>query len=278
MARQPQEFLPVDPIDAAAIAGTRLESVEEIREAVQARRKPTEKEPQADTDTLDFRPVRRPPMAMLCILDDGRTEGEWIRLRQDVTIIGRTEGDIKIPHDGSLSSRHVAVARIADKGRYRWFLTDLDSTNGLFVRVTKTILRHRQEIMVGGGRYRFEAAGAAPAKADAAAQETRAWQNVQPADLISSLVELTGQGDGQRHFLKTDDNWIGRDVSQCAIALVNDMMVSPRHAHIFKDDKRVWHIENAGSRNGTWVRLKRMPVDSFAQFQVGEQRFLLKIL
>ena len=52
--------------------GTRMESVEEIRAALQARRKPTEKEPVEDTDTLDFRPVRRPSMAMLCLLDDGR--------------------------------------------------------------------------------------------------------------------------------------------------------------------------------------------------------------
>lgn len=277
MARQPQEFLPVDPVDAV-IAGTRLESVEEIRDAVLARRKPTEKEPQADADTLDFRPVRRPPAAMLCILDDGRTEGEWVRLRQDVTVVGRTEGDILIPHDGSMSSRHVAISRQADKGRFRWMLTDLDSTNGLFVRITKTALRHGQEIMIGGSRYRFEAAGAAAQGADAGVQETRAWQNVQPADLVSSLVELTGAGDGQRLFLKSDDNWIGRDVSQCAIALVNDMLVSPRHARIFRDEKRLWHLENAGSRNGTWLRMKRMSVDNFAQFQVGEQRFLLKVL
>ncbi|HZZ80394.1 MAG TPA: FHA domain-containing protein [Gemmataceae bacterium] len=279
MARPKQEFLPVDPIDAAAIAGTRLESVEEIRKAVQVGRKPTEKESQADTDTLDFRPVHRAPMAMLCILDDGRNEGEWIRLRQDVTVIGRTEGDIKIPHDGSMSSRHLAITRTAEKGRYRWHLSDLDSTNGIFVRVSKAILRHGQEIMIGGGRFRFEAGGAVPAKVqDADVPETRAWQNVQPTDLLSSLVELAIQGTGQRHFLKTGDTWIGRDLSQCAVAQVNDLMASPRHARIFQDEKRVWYIENAGSRNGTWVRLKRMPVDNFAQFQVGEQRFLLKIL
>src|SRR5580700_6162504 len=104
--------------------GTRMESVEEIRAALQARRKPTEKEAVDTGDTVDFRPVRRPSMAVLTLLDDGRDEGELIRLRRDVTVIGRSEGEIVIPHETEMSGRHLAISRQSDKDRYRWFLTD----------------------------------------------------------------------------------------------------------------------------------------------------------
>jgi pSer/pThr/pTyr-binding forkhead associated (FHA) protein len=259
--------------------GTRMESVDEIRAALQSRRKPTEKEAVEDTDTLDFRPVRRPSMAMLCLLDDGRQEGEWIRLRRDVTVIGRNESEIIIPHETEMSGRHLAITRQTDKDRLRWFLNDLDSRNGSFARVSKAILRNGQDILLGGKRYRFNAANVAASMAsEAAPQGTRAFQSVQASDLIPSLVAITSSGEGQRLLLKQQENWIGRDVSQCSVVLANDMLVSPRHAKIFRDAKGVWYLENAGSRNGTWLRFQKLPVETFSQFQVDEQRCLLKIL
>lgn len=259
---------------------TRMESIEEIRAAIQARRKATEKEAvEEDTDTTDFRPVRRPFMAMLCLLDDGKQDGEWFRLRRDVTIIGRSEGEIIVPHETEMSGRHLAISRQVVKDRYRWYLTDLDSTNGSFVRVSKAVLRQGQEILLGGRRYRFNAAGPAVAKgADPAGGSTRAFTGVQASDLIPSLVEVTTRGEGQRLYLKQQENWIGRDASLCSVVLANDTLVSPRHAKISRDARGEWQFENAGSRNGSWMRFKKVPVDTSSQFQIGEQRCILKIL
>src|SRR5437879_3446986 len=83
---------------------TRLESADEIRRVIRARRAHTAKEPATEGDTVSFRPLRRPPMALLCTLDDGREEGQWLRVRGDRVVIGRGEGDIVIPHDSMLSS------------------------------------------------------------------------------------------------------------------------------------------------------------------------------
>ncbi len=278
MSGYPNDPLPPDPMDALP-GGTRLESVDEIRAAAQSRQRTTESEP-VDTETLDFRPVRRPPMAVLCVIDDGRSEGEWFRLRQDTTIVGRSEGDILIPHDGSMSGRHLSIVRQIDRGRHRWFVNDLDSTNGSFARVSKTVLNPGQEVMLGGRRFRFDAATSALADStvDTAVQGTRAWQSVQVTDLVPSLVEVSPRGEGTRIFLKQPDIWIGRDATACGIALTNDMMVSPRHARLYCDSKGTWIIENAGSRNGLWMRFKRLPVDTFCQVQVGEQRLLVKVL
>ena len=244
----------------------------------------TVKERSVEADTVSFRPMRRPPMALLCILDDGQEDGEWIRLRGERLVIGRTEGDIMVCHDDLMSGQHAEISRQVDKDRYRWFLADLGSTNGTYVRVGGGLLIDGQELLIGSRRLRFRAAlqGAA-LMADAEkhppgiAKGTAGWQGLSPTSLIPSFVEITPQGDGETHFLQSPENWIGRDPALCNIALLEDPMVSPRHARIFRDAKGRWRIEHAKSLNGLWLRIERVPVEGACQFQLGEQRFLLRV-
>jgi pSer/pThr/pTyr-binding forkhead associated (FHA) protein len=269
------------PDDGAG--GTRLESFEEVREAVQqARRQPTLKEAPGQADAMPYRPVRRPPMALLCIYDDGREDGEWLRIRGERLVLGRTEGDVRIPHDDMMSGRHAELVRQRSGDRFRWFLKDLGSTNGTYVRIANTILRHGQEFLVGTHRFRFTAglqAAALAAEAEqSAAKGTRGWQAVSPTDLIPSLVELLPQGEGQRVYLNKQEHVLGRDLGQCDILLAEDRMVSTRHARLYRDDNDRWHLENLASRNGLWLRMDKMPIDNTAHFQLGEQRFLVKVL
>ncbi len=137
--------------------------------------------------------------------------------------------------------------------------------------------------MIGGRRFRFDAAeqGADLADDEADANEpqsTRGWQSVAAADLVPSLVELKPQEEGKRIFLTKPDNWIGRDPAQASVVFANDPLVSPRHARLYRDAKGRWHCDNAHSLNGLWIRVDKTPLDGTAQFQLGEQRFLLKIL
>ena len=39
--------------------------------------------------TQPYRPLNRPPMAMLCLLDDGCWKGEWFRIRSTPFYVGR---------------------------------------------------------------------------------------------------------------------------------------------------------------------------------------------
>lgn len=58
-------------------------------------------------DIHEFRPVLRPPVPVLTVLDDGsQDEGEQYRLRGEVFAIGRTSGDARLPNDASISGRH----------------------------------------------------------------------------------------------------------------------------------------------------------------------------
>src|SRR5205814_838584 len=120
--------------------------------------------PQSEAPTLPsvsgretpYRPTVRPPVALLTVCDDGQAEGELIRIRGARFVIGRADGDLLLPHDDQVSGRHVEIARESAGGRHRWTVTDLGSTNGLFVRVRRTTLTHGIEILVGRGRFRFE--------------------------------------------------------------------------------------------------------------------------
>jgi hypothetical protein len=234
---------------------------------------PVEVEAQAE------RPVLRPPVARLCILDDTRAEGEWVRLRSDQTVIGRTEGEIRIPHDGLISSRHAQIVRQRLPNGWRWTLVDLHSTNGTFVRVGSTMLRHEFEILIGGGRYRFEG-GAAPAAAGPGAPQgtTQAWSEAPLHSLVPSLVEMSSAGPLGRFPLTLPEYWIGRDAQACAISRPEDVLVNARHARLYRDAKGHWHIENHKSLNGVWLRITEpIPIGPACRFRLGEQRFHFRV-
>jgi pSer/pThr/pTyr-binding forkhead associated (FHA) protein len=73
------------------------------------------------------------------------------------------------------------------------------------------------------------------------------------------------------------EHWIGRDSRRCSI-VIDDRMLSPRHARLYRDAKGRWHIENAQSLNGLWLRISAIPLERGGHFQCGEQRFVVKIL
>src|SRR5262245_20850132 len=95
-----------------------------------------------DKDTMPFRPQHRPSMAVLRALEDGKDIGLTRHIYGERYVIGREEGDYLVGHDGAISAKHVEIVRRHDGARYHWFLKDLGSTNGTFVRVNKATLDH----------------------------------------------------------------------------------------------------------------------------------------
>ncbi|HID24179.1 MAG TPA: FHA domain-containing protein [Planctomycetaceae bacterium] len=112
-----------------------------------------------------FRPLQRPPMALLVALDDGSTsEGKIWRIRKSRHKIGRVKGETVIPHDPDISSEHAQIIRRWHEGAYRWFLIDLNSTNGTFVRVKRSLLSQNRQLLMGSRRYEFRLPKSPPAE------------------------------------------------------------------------------------------------------------------
>jgi hypothetical protein len=234
----------------------------------------------AHTATL-YRPTLRPRIAVLTVFDDGKTDGEIIRIRGNRFILGRSEGDFLIPHDGRISARHVEITRQFIGGLCRWVITDLQSTNGLFVRVSHTILSDRAEFLVGKGCYRFEAPSAAqpatiePLSANVPRAGTRAWGDDAAPVQHPVLVEVVTGGSGTRMLLNRPECWIGSD-SACTICRADDPFCEPWHVRLYQHGTG-WHAENNKGLNGLWLRVPQITVENACLFQIGEQRFRLKV-
>jgi pSer/pThr/pTyr-binding forkhead associated (FHA) protein len=228
-----------------------------------------------------YRPTLRPPVALLTVCDDGKSDGEVIRLRADRFIIGRTDGDLLIPHDALISGRHVEITRQRLGDKYRWVVTDLQTTNGLFIRVSRAALVDRAEFLVGRGRYRMELPAAVPPNtvddlpAAGPSDSTRPWGADAPPPQHATLVEVLGPGAGARVLLTQAECWVGSDPA-CVVCRPDDPFVEPRHARLYRDAAGVWHAVNNKSINGLWLKAPQMTVEDGCLFQIGEQRFRLK--
>jgi len=261
-------------------AGTLLETDEEIRQAL-ANLKGTA--PKIDARPAEpFRPTARPPLALLTAYDDGETDGEVIRLRVPRFIIGRTHGDLRIPFDNRISSRHVEITHQVVAGSHRWVVTDLQSRHGLFVRVSRALLADKAEILVGRGRYRFDAGLDQPdATRDfgvpADSSETHGLSEGVGGFRPPALTEVLGKDIGNRILLVKPEYWIGSETS-CAVCRADDPFCEPRHARVYCDNRGQWFADHTKSHNGLWLRMPQVKVETSIQFQIGEQRFRLKVL
>ena len=270
-------------------SGTVLESADEVRQAIQEARKsprvagdsPRESASasQESSTTQPFRPRNRPPMAVLCVRFDEEDEGQEIAIFASPFVIGRVEGNLVIDHDTEISGRHAELIRVFDNDRHFWQLHDLKSTNGTFVRAAVALLKDRQEVLLGGRHYRFEnesADGNADKKNSPATRKVQQAPSRAEQKALASLVEIGDTGNEKRFVITSTEHWIGRDPRLCSIVL-DDVMVSPRHARLYRDKQNRWLLANAKSLNGIWLRISRIDLGSTAQFQMGEQRFSIRM-
>lgn len=102
--------------------------------------------------TMVMSSVSAPPEAKLHLVMEGGQQGEVFDL-SDVTVVGRTQGDITFPHDGFMSGRH---ARIERRGS-SFVLTDEGSRNGTFIKINGEVeLKPGDMVLIGKQLFRFE--------------------------------------------------------------------------------------------------------------------------
>ena len=235
------------------------------------------KDTKSPAKTLPFRPSNRQPLATLTILnDESREEGETVYIRNSRIVIGREKGDVTIPFDVDISGQHAELRCQRHKGKFRWYLRDLSSTNGTFVRGFRASLSRETELMIGSRRYLFQLPNHLDDRDETQPLQTQAFQSPSPTMMENfqpRLVE-TGTKKKSAHSFSIAGNEasIGGN-ADCEIVIDNDPFLSPQHARLYQDERGRWMIDDRKSLNGVWIRIKRMALDQKAEFQLGQQRF-----
>ncbi|MCA9530684.1 MAG: FHA domain-containing protein [Myxococcales bacterium] len=212
---------------------------------------------------------------LVSILRDG-TDGRAFTLEQEQTDIGRTEGDVLLGDDPYLSARH---ARIRRRGT-QYLLSDLDSVNGVFVRISSGVeLRDGDTILLGQQVLRFETLGAAEgSKGPANVRGVLVFGTPEPPRM-ARLVQYTTEGVGRDvHYLYRDETVLGRETGD--IVFTDDPFLSRRHASIRIDRSAArFTLRDLGSSNGTSLRIRgERQLAHGDQFRVGRHLFRFDVV
>lgn len=199
-----------------------------------------------------FRPTQRPPAAVIQVFDDDQERAELVRVRRTPFDIGRQEGDLTIPHELQMSRRHARIDRRQISGQWNWYLRDLGSTNGTFVRARRVRLRDKDEVLLGADLVRF----------------------LQPGGPETAMLLKVAPGrHEEKVLLRPGTHWIGTSASQCLPLLQGSKFLDPRNLRIELDSQGQWRLFDCGSTNHVWVRVEEVRLVDGCCFQAGEQRF-----
>ncbi|MEM9189588.1 MAG: FHA domain-containing protein [Myxococcota bacterium] len=211
-----------------------------------------------------------PQALLVAILKDG-SDGRAYPLYNDVTDIGRTEGDVTLSDDPYLSPRH---ARISRRGS-TWLLRDLDSVNGVYSRIREPVdLGDGDLLLIGQQVLRFETLSDGELPLGPASIRGVLTFGTPEVPRIARLVQYTTEGVGRDvHYLYRDETVIGRETGD--IVFTDDPFLSRRHAAITVDRAaRRFVLRDLGSSNGTAIRFRgERTLGEGDQFRIGRHLF-----
>lgn len=221
-------------------------------------------------DTQAPAPTRSPTPRLVTLLKDG-SEGRSIPLIEKDADVGGTEGDITFPDDPYISPRHARV--LCRAGTYS--VRDLDSTNGVYVRLREAVELHdRDMLLVGQQVLRFELLSDGELPLGPAFQHGVMVFGTPEVARFARLVQYTTEGVARDvHYLFRDETVIGRENGD--IVFTDDPFLSRRHAAIRVDHAgRRFLLSDLGSSNGTALRIRGEHVLKDAdQFRIGRHLF-----
>jgi pSer/pThr/pTyr-binding forkhead associated (FHA) protein len=237
--------------------------------------RPAAAAPYSKEDAQDFRPILRPAVPVVTVLDDGSQHGEAVRLRGDTFTIGRTSGDLVLPNDQAISGMHAEILRRPWKGSFQWMLRDIRSVNGTFVRAARAVFHEEAIVILGSRRFRLRNPLVARRGASASSA-TLLDSTALPPTVWPVLVEATQRGQGIEVPLRSDSVSIGRTGGGADLEF-DDPLVANRHAQLERQRDGTWLIVAETTRNGVWVSITEVTLKPYCHFRCGEQLFRFEI-
>ena len=189
--------------------------------------------------------------------------GTSFSLDREEVVCGRTEGDVRLADDPTVSPRHARF--VQSSGVLR--IEDLGSVNGTFVRLKEPKrIAVGEELRLGRQLLRLEPL---PRPSQADDRGVRPWGTADPGYRLRLSQLLDGGGLGEIFPLKEGENLVGREAGE--VTFPTDRYVSARHARIDVKGNEVT-LTDVGSSNGTFTKISG-PVEIGAgdQILVGAQ-------
>jgi FHA domain/Double zinc ribbon len=208
-----------------------------------------------------------PAPRLVTVRHDG-LPGSVYPLEHEEATCGRTEGEIRLVDDPTVSPRHARFSR--HQGVLR--VEDLGSLNGTYLRLKGP---HRlsvgEEIRLGRQLLRLE-----PLPRPAASElSTRAWGSPDVGAMLRLTQLLDGGGVGEIFPLQPGENAVGREGGD--ITFSGDRYVSARHARIEVAEGAVT-LTDLGSSNGTFIKVTgAMELVNGDQLLLGSQLLRVEV-
>lgn len=209
--------------------------------------------------------------AKLTLIRGDGEDGVSFMLAGEEHVAGRgSDCPIPFPDDPFLSPQHVSFVYREDQ----LVVIDLDSQNGVYLRVTEAELTAQTTFLVG---EQVLSARMATTPADAAEADGTYFSCSMPRPaLLEILQHLRGGVTGAVFRMETAVATVGREGNN--IDFPEDPFISGRHAEIRLDGPSL-SIKDLGSRNGTFVRINKEQVLRHGDYVfMGQQLLRVEIV
>jgi pSer/pThr/pTyr-binding forkhead associated (FHA) protein len=192
-------------------------------------------------------PAPRAARIRLALVRNDGVAGPILSVEKDEAICGRTEGDLLLPDDPTVSPRHARFGVAGGVLR----VEDLGSVNGTFIRLkAPRRLAVGVEFRVGRQLLRLEPLPRPARVDDQGAARPWGTKDLGYRFRLSQLLE--GGGLGEIFPLRDGENLLGREVGE--VSFPGDRYVSARHARVEVGAEGVT-LQDTGSSNGTYVKI-----------------------
>ncbi|WP_394840392.1 FHA domain-containing protein [Pendulispora rubella] len=222
----------------------------------------------------------RDPRGRLVIIAKDGGEGQSFPIFDNLDV-GRSEGDVVLGDDRYLSPRHARLFWQRDE----LVLRDLGSTNGVFLRISKSQNPHMAQplqdqdlILIGQQVIRFEIVKDAEEGLGPAMQHGTLLFGTPAAPRHARLCQRTVEGVTRDVFhVRKAETVLGRESGD--IVFTEDPFLSRRHAIIKLDPvRKTFTIGDLGSSNGTFLQIRGdATLKSGDEFRIGQQLFRVNL-
>jgi pSer/pThr/pTyr-binding forkhead associated (FHA) protein len=213
--------------------------------------------------------------ARLVVIAQDGSPGRDYPLLADQTDIGRDEGNILLPNDPYVSPRHARIL----KQQGQFFVQDLDSVNGIYVRLKNpTKLEHGDLVLMGLEVLRFEVVSAADKGFGPATDRDTQVFGSPAAPRYARLLQRTVEGvTRDSHYVTRDETVIGRESGD--IVFTGDPFMSRRHAAFSRDPSDgSFSVRDLGSSNGSYIRIRgEREIEHGDHVRIGQHLFRLEV-